>query len=227
MEKDDEVMNHYPLLSPDSRFPAVILADGDYPTHPIPLSVLSSSSCLVCCDGAGAKAIAHGLSPVAVVGDGDSLPMSVRDMLGDRLHIVAEQEFNDLTKATRYVMEQLGGASSIAYIAATGKREDHTLANISLMAYYERTFGLSPVMITDYGYFAVARGGNVFGTFPGQQVSIFNISCKRLCGTGLLWQPYAYTMFWEGTLNEATGDAFTIDADGVYMVYRTFDKKIM
>ena len=109
MEKDDEVMNHYPLLSPDSRFPAVILADGDYPTHPIPLSVLSSLSCLVCCDGAGAKAIAHGLSPVAVVGDGDSLPMSVRDMLGDRLHIVTEQEFNDLTKATRYVMEQLGG----------------------------------------------------------------------------------------------------------------------
>lgn len=227
MEKDDEVMSHYPLLSSYSRFPAVILADGDYPTHPIPLSVLSSSSCLVCCDGAGAKAIAHGLSPVAVVGDGDSLPKSVRDMLGDRLHIVAEQEFNDLTKATRYVMGQLGGVSSIAYIAATGKREDHTLANISLMAYYERTFGLCPVMITDYGYFAVARGRNAFGTFPGQQVSIFNISCKRLCGTGLRWQPYAYTMFWEGTLNEATGDAVTIDADGVYMVYRTFDKKIM
>ena len=32
-------------------------------------------------------------------------------------------------------------------------------------------------------------------------------------------------MFWEGTLNEATGNIVTIDADGVYMVYRTFDKK--
>ncbi len=218
-------MSHYPLLSTDSRFPAVILADGDYPTHSVPLSVLSSSSCLICCDGAGAKAIAHGLSPIAVVGDGDSLPISVRDTLGDRLHIVTEQKFNDLTKATRYVMEQLEGVSSIAYIAATGKREDHTLANISLMAYYERTFGLSPVMITDYGYFAVARGRNSFGTFPGQQVSIFNISCKRISGEGFRWQPYTYTMFWEGTLNEATGNIVTIDADGVYMVYRTFDKK--
>ena len=36
------------------------------------------------CDGAGAKAISHGLSPIAVVGDGDSLPISVRDTLGDR-----------------------------------------------------------------------------------------------------------------------------------------------
>lgn len=220
----------------NKEFDAVILADGDYPTHPIPLSVLASSAPLVCCDGAAMKALENGLSPMAVVGDGDSLPRDMRERLGDKLHIVNEQDYNDLTKATRFAVAKMskaispaggqGSILSIAYIGATGRREDHTLANIFLMPFFLEELGINPTIITDNGYFSVARGTETFSTFPRQQVSIFNISCSRISGSGLKWQTYAYNALWQGTLNEATGSAVTIDADGTYIIFRTFDRKI-
>ena len=64
----------YPLVTALSTFDAVILCDGDYPLHPIPLSILNQAPYLVCCDGAGMNHILHGGTPDAIVGDGDSLP---------------------------------------------------------------------------------------------------------------------------------------------------------
>ena len=213
-------------ITKDTTFDAVILADGDFPTNAIPLGILNKANYLVCCDGAGAKAIEHGIMPTAVVGDGDSLPQSVREILGERLHIVTEQDYNDLTKATRFVLANNPGAKNMAYLATTGKREDHTLGNISLMAFYAEEFGITPTLITDHGSFSVACGKQKFESFEGQQVSIFNLSCSQLSGTGFRWQPYAYKMLWQGTLNEAVGNEVEIDGDGTYMVFRTYQGKI-
>lgn len=213
-------------ITKDTTFDAVILADGDFPTNAIPLGILNKANYLVCCDGAGAKAIEHGIMPTAVVGDGDSLPQSVREMLGERLHIVNEQDYNDLTKATRFVLANIPSAKNIAYLATTGKREDHTLGNISLMAFYAEEFCITPILVTDHGSFSVACGKQKFESFEGQQVSIFNLSCSLLSGTGFRWQPYAYKMLWQGTLNEAVGNEVEIDGDGTYMVFRTYQRKI-
>lgn len=213
-------------ITKDTTFDAVILADGDFPTNAIPLGILNKANYLVCCDGAGAKAIEHGIMPTAVVGDGDSLPQSVREILGERLHIVNEQDYNDLTKATRFVLANIPGAKNMAYLATTGKREDHTLGNISLMAFYAEEFGITPTLVTDHGSFSVACGNQKFESFEGQQVSIFNLSCSLLSGTGFRWQPYAYKMLWQGTLNEAVGNEVEIDGDGTYMVFRTYQRKI-
>ena len=213
-------------ITKDTTFDAVILADGDFPTNAIPLGILNKANYLVCCDGAGAKAIEHGIMPTAVVGDGDSLPQSVREILGERLHIVNEQDYNDLTKATRFVLANIPDAKNMAYLATTGKREDHTLGNISLMAFYAEEFGITPTLVTDHGSFSVACGNQKFESFEGQQVSIFNLSCSLLSGTGFRWQPYAYKMLWQGTLNEAVGNEVEIDGDGTYMVFRTYQRKI-
>lgn len=213
-------------ITQDTTFDAVILADGDFPTNAIPLGILNKANYLVCCDGAGAKAIEHGIMPTAVVGDGDSLSQSVREILGERLHIVTEQDYNDLTKATRFVLANIPGVKNMAYLATTGKREDHTLGNISLMAFYAEEFGITPTLVTDHGSFSVACGKQKFESFEGQQVSIFNLSCSLLSGTGFRWQPYAYKMLWQGTLNEAVGNEVEIDGDGSYMVFRTYQRKI-
>ena len=131
-----------------------------------------------------------------------------------------EQDDNDLTKATRYCLEQ--GWHKIAYVGATGKREDHTLGNISLMVRYFLEMGVEPVLVTDYGWFVVAQGDTVFESFPGQQVSIFNVNCRHLVSEGLKWQAYPFRQFWQGTLNEALSTDFSLHADGCYLVYRTF-----
>ena len=198
-----------------NEFDAVILANGAFPTADEPLRLLREAHFVVCCDGAAR----HWPQCDAIVGDGDSVPEDLRD----RLIQIEEQEDNDLTKATRYCLSK--GMKRIAYLGTTGKREDHTLGNISLIVRYVQEMGIEPLLATDYGWFVVAEGESTFESFKGQQVSIFNMSCNALSSEGLLWQAYPYRQWWQGTLNESAGDAFTLKGDGFYLVYRTYQAK--
>ena len=199
----------------ETTFDTVILANGCFPSHALPLSVLKHASHVVACDGA----ISRYPQAEIVVGDGDSVPGEYHQ----RLVQVDEQEDNDLTKATRYCLQH--GWSRIAYLGTTGQREDHTLGNISLLMRYYRDMGVQAVMFTDYGYFTPACGIHTFRSIPRQQVSIFNFGCSRIESEGLKWQSYAYQELWQGTLNEALSDSFTLHTDGYYLVYQTYDTK--
>ena len=221
----EEKQNNYPLITASSTFDAVILCDGDYPSHPIPLSILNHAKYLVCCDGAGMNHILHGGTPDAIVGDGDSLPDDFKRRYADILHLVSEQEDNDQTKATRFCIAQ--GCHRIAYLGSTGKREDHALCNISLLMRYMRDFHLDVTMITDNGYFTPASGTSRFETFSHQQISVFNFGCKQLEGKGFKWNLYPYQEFWQGGLNEPLGNEVTIKADGDYLIFRTFEPKVL
>lgn len=194
-------------------FDAVVVANGQFPIHQVPLSILSRAPLIVACDGA----VIHVPHAEAIVGDGDSVPAEY----GERLIRIDEQEDNDLTKATRYCLLQ--GWHNIAYVGATGLREDHTLGNISLLMRYFRDFGVRGVMFTDHGFFTPFHGTHTIGSFAGQQVSIFNFGCTRIQSVGLKWNSYAYEQWWQGTLNEALADNFTLEADGYYMVYQTYE----
>ena len=215
----------YPLITASSTFDAVILCDGDYPSHPIPLSILRHARYLVCCDGAGMNHILHGGTPDAIVGDGDSLPQDFKRRYADILHIVDEQEDNDQTKATRFCLAQ--GCRSIAYLGSTGRREDHTLSNIALCVRYMKDMNLDVTMVTDNGYFSPASGSSTFESFPRQQISIFNFGSRQLEGEGFKWSPYPYKELWQGSLNEAVGNEVTVHADGDYLLFRTFEPKVM
>jgi thiamine pyrophosphokinase len=196
----------------ETTFEAAIVANGTFPTHPIPLDILRRVPHIIACDGA----ICHVPEAEAVVGDGDSVPAAYRN----RLIQIDEQEDNDLTKATRHCLAQ--GWHSIAYLGATGKREDHTLGNISLLMRYFRYFGIYGIMFTDDGFFQPAKGQQIFQASPGQQVSIFNFGCTSLKSEGLRWNAYAYEQWWQGTLNEALDCRFTLHADSYYMVFQTY-----
>ena len=205
-------------------FDAVILCDGDFPSHTNALTVLRNAKYLCCCDGAGMRCMEdHGITPDAIVGDGDSLPTEFKQRHKDILHMISEQEFNDMTKATRFCMSR--GAKRIAYLGATGKREDHSMGNIALLAYYLDTLHIDATMFTDHGLFTPVSGSHVFRSFARQQVSIFNISCSKLTSDGLRWQCFPYKQLWQGTLNEAEGDSFTLHGDGTYIVFQTYETK--
>ncbi len=215
---------HYPLITTTFIPEAVIIGNGDFPEAAIPLAALSNARYVCCCDGAADSYISCGFIPDAIVGDGDSLSSDIKDKYRDILHIVSEQDDNDQTKATRHCISK--GFKSIAYIGATGKREDHTLGNISLIERYQNELGINAVMLTNHGYFVAAEGDAEFDTFTGQQVSIFNFSCSRIESSGLKWNTYAYGSWWQGTLNEATGNSVKFCADGRYLVFRTYKGKI-
>ena len=206
---------NFPLIDQSYEAEAVILADGDFPTHEIPCALLHNAKYVCCCDGAAR----HYPQADAIVGDGDSVPESLRH----RLIRVEEQADNDLTKATRHCMRQ--GYRHIVYLGASGKREDHTLGNISLLMRYKQEWGLNVLMATDHGWLIPMEGDCELETFPRQQVSIFNFGCTRLTGEGLRWQPYAYENLWQGTLNEALGNRISIHGNAYFMVFRTYGPK--
>ena len=200
----------------DWIFDAVIVAGGEFPTAPQPLCILHSAPYVVCCDGAADRYIATGRVPDAIVGDGDSISATKREKYTHLLHIISEQETNDQTKAVRFLMER--GKRRIAIVGATGRREDHTIGNISLLIEYARK-GCEVCSFTDHGVFIPCNGTTTHKCRKGQQVSIFSITARDLSAEGLLYPIYDFNNWWQGTLNECTGEEFTINARGEYLLF--------
>ena len=180
---------------------AVILANGEYPTHVLPLKILEEAKFVICCDGAANEYILRGHTP---------------DIIIDIIHHIADQETNDQTKAVHFLQEK--GYRRIAIVGATGKREDHTLGNISLLLDYMKS-GMEVRTVTDYGVFIPANGTQTFMSHTGQQISIINFGAKGLKGEGLVYPLSDFTNWWQGTLNEATSNRFTIQCTGEYLVF--------
>ena len=202
---------------------AVILANGDYPTAPIPLQILNEAPYVVCCDGGANEYITKGHLPNIIIGDGDSLCDEFRQQYASLIHHNPDQETNDQTKAVQYLHAQ--GMNQIAIVGATGKREDHTIGNISLLMEYMR-MGCEVRSYTDYGMFIPCRGTRTFDSHPGQQISIFNFTAKDMKSNGLAYPIYDFTTWWQGTLNRSTGSTFTIEAEGEYLVFLAYANEL-
>ena len=195
---------------------AVILANGEYPTADTPLKILHEAKYVVCCDGGADRYIELGHTPDVIIGDGDSLSEENRVRYADIIHYNPDQETNDQTKAVEFLVAK--GLRNIAIVGATGKCEDHTIGNIALLAEYMR-MGIDVRSYTDYGVFIPCKGVQRFASHAGQKVSIFNISARGLRSEGLKYPIYDFTAWWQGTLNRATGEEFTIHAEGEYILF--------
>lgn len=200
----------------------VILADGSFPENEIPLGILKNALRIICCDGAARSLIESGLEPFAIVGDCDSLNPEILNKYKDRIFKDTEQETNDLTKAVKWCSEK--GYDDIVILGATGKREDHTIGNISLLAEYAQFINVK--MITDTGIFYPVTKSGKFESSPGQQVSIFSINPEtEITSSGLLYPLIKRKLknWWEATLNEATGIYFELKFEkGQVIIFMEF-----
>ena len=203
---------------------SVILADGDFPTSFQALETLRKAERIICCDGAAKPCMDHGFLPCAIVGDLDSCPAELKEKYSALLVQEKEQESNDLSKAFRYCMKM--GFRDLVILGGTGKREDHTLGNLSLLADYTRKAD-SVRMITDYGEFQVLTASGSFPSTPGEQLSFIALTPNvRITLTKVKYEvkDYHLSAWWQGTLNEALGKEFTIAFPEGEMVlfYRAF-----
>lgn len=201
---------------------AVIVANGRYPHHPVPLSVIEDALYIVCCDGAANHFIEIGGIPDAIVGDCDSISEENKIRFADRLFPDKEQETNDLTKSVRFCVEN--GRKDITIVGGTGIREDHSIGNISLLADYEALANVK--MFTNYGVFTPISSRTTFKSFAGEKVSLFAIGQTPITTDGLKYpiQNRVLTNWWQGTLNESLGDSFTIDTCGRIIVFQVFEQ---
>lgn len=207
---------------------AVVLGAGNYPQHCIPLALMRQCTRVVCCDGAAGEYIrTEGRLPWRIVGDGDSIPAELKAQCRDILFLEAEQETNDQTKATRLLRSE--GITRIAYLGATGKREDHTIGNIALLLTYQR-MGLDVRMYTDHGIFLLpgtedGRQRITFTAPVGTAVSVWNFGAKNLNSTGLQYRLYDFDQLWQGTLNRTLLPQCTIEADGNFLVFLAYGER--
>ncbi len=191
----------------------VIVADGTFPVHAIPLSYISNAERIFCCDGSVKNLVNAGFIPEAIIGDMDSLSDDMAYRFRDRLFRDSNQDTNDLTKTVMWCKER--GYKDLIIVGATGKREDHTIGNISLLVDYVKDVNVT--MVTDTGFLLPFLKRSEISTFPGQQVSIFSINPDTEVTSQGLRYPLDGTKirnWWVATLNEATGDHFELDFTG-------------
>ena len=70
---------------------AVILANGEYPSHPLPLQMLENAEFVVCCDGAANEYILRGHTPDVIIGDGDSLSPEYKELFSPIVHQIKKR----------------------------------------------------------------------------------------------------------------------------------------
>ncbi len=202
---------------------AVILANGEFPSHPKPLNELINAPVLVCCDGAIEKLESLTIVPNALVGDLDSVKDHLKRKYESILYYDPDQNTNDLTKAVRWCLPQR--IKEIVIVGATGKREDHTLGNIGLLVNYAR-MGVDVIMLTDTGTFKPLLESSKLESYKGQQVSIFSPSNSTIIYTKNLKYPIinqTLPELWMGTLNESIEDWFELTfSPGPLIVYQKY-----
>ncbi|MDD3911736.1 MAG: thiamine diphosphokinase [Bacteroidales bacterium] len=206
---------------------------------------------IIACDGTAVNLAKHGFTPDYIVGDMDTLSAANQKKYKNLIHKNSSRENNDQTKAFEFALKLIreevkaAAAKSVAaksiaatstlqtqykifIIGATGKREDHTLGNISLLADYaeilkkkfsakatadKRKFvtqkcdpnNITVEMITDYGIFTPFTDSFKISARKGEQISFFAFD-PTLCikSEGLVYplDSVKFDMWWKATLNE-------------------------
>ncbi|WP_329903376.1 thiamine diphosphokinase [Porphyromonas pogonae] len=200
----------------------VVFANGDFPQDTVIKEILNvtvreKDRLLIVCDGAVDKLLTHtGLIPDIVIGDLDSLSSAEKEILSCKLIQISEQETNDLTKAVTYVQNYYN-PESILILGASGGREDHLIANVSLLNRYAHKTPLI-IMMTDEGVFLSFQNNVVeFSCEPRLQISLFDfLGNARITTHGLRWElnDAIFEELWCGTLNEAVGNMVSVSVTG-------------
>ena len=202
--------------------PVVILANGDYPTHPIPIQKINEACSIICCDGAVKQLINDGVEPDAIIGDLDSIDGTHKSKYNSKIIHLPSQNENDLLKAIRWTEGE--NIKKAAILGATGKREDHSIANIFILLQFPTS--MKCTLITDHGIFSIAEGTSELQSFKGQQVSLFSVDPEiEITSTNLKYNLMStkFTDLYSWSLNESISDAFTLSiSHGKILTYQVF-----
>lgn len=207
---------------------AVIICDGEFPKKDYPRYIIRNADFIICCDGAAGTFIRNSATifserrlPDIIIGDMDSISSSVRRLAGAAaeehgtiLVHETEQDHNDQTKAFRYIMEHCPDVTEITILGAGGRREDHTIGNMSLLMEYARTYdldsrGIRVSMVSDYTTAFAITDSTEFECGEGRKVSVFTPDNSLVIRSeGLLYKTddVVFDNWWKATLNTASED---------------------
>ena len=190
-----------------------------------PLYLLESADYVVCCDGALDTYLRHFSGrnlrrPDVVVGDMDSLSKKTAERFRDIAVKIDEQETNDQSKAFHYILEHFPDVDTIHILGATGKREDHTIGNLSLLMEYAREMRrqdcgrtISVDIVSDWSTAFAITDSCTLDVGEGRSVSIIcPDNSLNIKSEGLVWPTdnVVFDNLWQTTLNRASADRISL-----------------
>ena len=140
----------------------------------------------------------------------DSLPQELQESFADIIVHETEQDYNDLTKAMRWVLREHPEVMDITILGATGLREDHTIGNLGLLMEYTRLFDLGErrvSMVSDFGTAFAITDSCELHLGEGRRFSLFSAdNSLRISSIGLQWPTdgVVFDAWWKATLNRTT-----------------------
>lgn len=134
----------------EKQEPALIIANGEACSMNLLNQLLEWSPFVVVLDGAIERVLSLGIKVDVVFGDFDDLAISMDEIKQRQFPIeiihAPDQEKTDLEKALDFLIEREHPAVNITW--ATGRRADHTIANISNLVKYAKSIKIK--MLDDY-----------------------------------------------------------------------------
>ena len=199
--------------------PFIILANGQYPSHPTALNKLHAAGTIICTDGSANKLLENGLTPNVIIGDMDSITVGQNSFKG--LYVkISDQDNTDLDKAFEWC--KLNNLSPLTVLGTSQLREDHTIGNLILLANYSDELDIN--FVTDYFTITCHHGKRSFTSFKQQLVSIVPVEdIQSITMEGLEFplinEPFPLSS--RGISNRATGHQFIITSSGKIWVFRS------
>ena len=198
--------------------PVVLLANGPFPTHPVPRNILTNAGTLICTDGSADKLVKWGRQPHIIIGDMDSVVKKNYD--SSVVWVPApDQSLTDFEKALRWCIDHK--VSALTALGIFGDREDHSFVNLFLLARYHDQLALE--FVTDRATIVCMCGKRSFRSFAGQTVSLLPATPTSITTSGLKYalQDSPLTSASQGVSNVSLGDRFTIVSSGKLWVFRS------
>lgn len=192
----------------------VCLVGGASATNADITNVLQLVAGFVAVDSGADTLLRAGITPIAVVGDFDSLSQTARDTFAELLCQIDEQSTTDFEKALTRVT-----APAIIALGFTGGRMDHILSVLNVMS----RFPDKPVLLADVDdvSFLVAKGRRVFALPKGSRISLMPVAPATVSLQGVVW-PFSDTLMtmtgFTSPSNVAIGGDVTIQTDAPILV---------
>ena len=202
--------------------PIIVIANGSFPSHPVPVNYLENHGTIICADGAADKLINYGKKPDVVIGDFDSTKIKNNTRIKNWIE-APNQNKTDLEKTFEWCINN--NIIKIVLLGAGGGREDHMLGNLFILAKYHEK--LNCEIITNHSKIICASGENHISTHSNQNVSIIATEpIESITLEGLQYDMKNEKIFPSARAisNKAVSNQFYLKSSGRVLVFLNHDK---
>jgi thiamine pyrophosphokinase len=205
---------------------SVIVANGLFPHSKELINILYNADKIFCCDGAINNLLKYTIQPDYIIGDCDSLSKEIKQYFANKIIEISDQSSNDLSKAFNFAINNFA-LTNLIILGATGLREDHTLANLSLLPEFSHKIKQTAI-ISDFGIITAHHHDVCLDTIIGQQISFFTFNPDtRITCAELKWplNNFSANLWYFGTLNQATTTQINVKINNHCLIFRAFEIK--